>query len=150
MHAISLHLVLHAFAAILMWWELNFNMWKPNRTLVVTSILMCQRVLAHACCPSFQQLTYTEYTHVACIYGLQKWLHIYMCVISSRRSVIGTPCVSIVPYFCCHILNLKWCGFHLHAGLARGVRARADLCCIDGFDLLYLLHYLVNWCCSTL
>jgi hypothetical protein len=28
MHAISLHLILHAFAATLIWWELNFNMCK--------------------------------------------------------------------------------------------------------------------------
>jgi hypothetical protein len=30
MHAISLHLVLHAFKGILMWWKLNFNKLQAN------------------------------------------------------------------------------------------------------------------------
>jgi hypothetical protein len=34
MHAISLHLVLHAFEGTLMWCELNFNKTKPNRPLI--------------------------------------------------------------------------------------------------------------------
>jgi hypothetical protein len=34
MHAISLHLVLHTFAATLMSWELNFNIHEPNRALL--------------------------------------------------------------------------------------------------------------------
>jgi hypothetical protein len=34
MHIISLHLVVHAFAATLMWWELNFNIHEPNRAWV--------------------------------------------------------------------------------------------------------------------
>jgi hypothetical protein len=35
MYAISLHLVLHAFTAILMWWELNFNIHGSNRALFI-------------------------------------------------------------------------------------------------------------------
>jgi hypothetical protein len=38
MHTISLHLVLHAFAATLMWWELNWMIQKPNRALVVFAL----------------------------------------------------------------------------------------------------------------
>jgi hypothetical protein len=38
MHAISLHLVHHAFEGTLMWWELNFNKLKPNRPLAIVAM----------------------------------------------------------------------------------------------------------------
>jgi hypothetical protein len=42
MYAISLHLLLHAFAATLMWWELNFNIHEPTHGQICLEWLTAQ------------------------------------------------------------------------------------------------------------
>jgi hypothetical protein len=57
MHVISLYLVLHAFAATLMWWELNFNMCKPNRVWGF-SLLVGPHSTANFNCSTLWKRTY--------------------------------------------------------------------------------------------